>query len=95
MGSGVRRSRYRGDLPVAQTYIPTAAVISMADGDDLAGSARSAEIMADAAVEIVSWPAKVTTGNCFIDAELLTESGAADLSRYGGGANPIPDIFLD
>ena len=78
-----------------QTYIATAAVINMAEGDSLATSARSPEIMADAAVEIISRPAKTTTGNCYIDADVLAESGVTDLSRYGGGANPIPDIFLD
>jgi citronellol/citronellal dehydrogenase len=78
-----------------QTYIATAAVINMADGESLATSARSPEIMADAAVGIISRPAKTTTGNCFIDADVLTESGVTDLSRYGGGTNPIPDIFLD
>ncbi|OBY29476.1 SDR family oxidoreductase [Mycolicibacter kumamotonensis] len=78
-----------------QTYIATAAVINMADGDSLAASARSPEIMADAAVEIISRPARTVTGNCYIDAEVLTESGITDLSRYGGGTTPIPDIFLD
>jgi NAD(P)-dependent dehydrogenase (short-subunit alcohol dehydrogenase family) len=78
-----------------QTYIATAAVINMADGESLATSARSPQIMADAAVEVISRPAQTTTGNCFIDADLLAESGVTDLSRYGGGTNPIPDIFLD
>lgn len=78
-----------------QTYIATAAVINMADGASLATSARSPQIMADAAVEIISRPSRTATGNCYIDAEVLTASGVTDLSRYGGGANPIPDIFLD
>jgi len=78
-----------------QTYIATAAVLNMADGGNLATSARSPEIMADAAVEIISRPARTTTGNCFIDADVLTESGGTDLSRYGGGPDPIPDIFVD
>lgn len=78
-----------------QTYIATAAVINMDDGQSLATSARSPEIMADAAVEIISRPAQSTTGHCFVDADVLTESGVTDLSPYGGGANPIPDIFLD
>jgi len=78
-----------------QTYIATAAVANMADGDSLVSSARSPEIMADAAVEIMSRPAQMTTGHCYIDADVLTESGVTDLSRYGGGTDPIPDIFLD
>lgn len=75
-----------------QTYIATAAVANMADGERLASSSRSPEIMADAAVEIISRPAGATTGNCYIDADVL---GGGDLSRYGGGEDPIRDLFLD
>ncbi|BBZ41609.1 SDR family oxidoreductase [Mycobacterium conspicuum] len=78
-----------------ETYIATAAVANMADGDRLAESSRSPEIMGDAAVEIVSRPAREASGNCYIDAEVLRSVGVADLSRYGGGAQPIPDLFLD
>lgn len=78
-----------------QTYIATAAVANMADGDKLAESSRSPEIMADAAVEIVSRPSREATGNCYIDADVLHSAGVADLSRYGGGDQPIPDLFLD
>ncbi len=78
-----------------QTYIATAAVANMADGDSLLSSSRSPEIMADAAVEIFSQPSTKTTGNCFIDADVLTESGITDLSVYGGGDNPQLDLFLD
>ena len=51
--------------------------------------------MADAAVAIVSRPAGEATGQCFIDADVLTAAGVADLSRYGGGEHPIRDLFLD
>ncbi|PKV82141.1 SDR family oxidoreductase [Nocardia fluminea] len=78
-----------------QTYIATSAVANMADGESLLSSARSPEIMADAAIEIVSRPAHATSGNCFIDAEVLTASGVEDLSGYGGGATPTLDLFLD
>lgn len=78
-----------------QTYIATAAVANMADGDKLAESSRSPEIMADAAVEIITRPSRETTGNCYIDADVLRSAGVADLSRYGGGDHPIPDLFLD
>lgn len=78
-----------------QTYIATAAVANMADGERLLDSARSPEIMADAAVEILSRPARETSGNCYIDAEVLIASGVEDLSRYGGGAHPTLDLFLD
>ncbi len=78
-----------------QTYIATAAVANMAGGDKLAESSRSPEIMADAAVEIISRPSREATGNCYIDADVLRSAGVADLSRYGGGEKPIPDLFLD
>jgi NAD(P)-dependent dehydrogenase (short-subunit alcohol dehydrogenase family) len=78
-----------------QTYIATSAVANMADGDSLLSHARSPEIMADAAIEILSRPARETSGNCYIDAEVLTASGVEDLSVYGGGATPTLDLFLD
>jgi NAD(P)-dependent dehydrogenase (short-subunit alcohol dehydrogenase family) len=78
-----------------QTYIATAAVTNLADGDELASRSRSPEIMADAAVTILSRPARELTGQCLIDADVLTEAGMTDLSRYGGGDNPILDLFLD
>ncbi|MET0704273.1 MAG: NAD(P)-dependent oxidoreductase [Mycobacterium sp.] len=78
-----------------QTYIATAAVTNLADGDNLAAASRSPEIMADAAVEILSRPARETTGQCFIDSDVLAAAGVTDLSRYGGGDSPILDLFLD
>ncbi|MBO0852483.1 MAG: NAD(P)-dependent oxidoreductase [Nocardia sp.] len=78
-----------------QTYIATSAVANMKDGDDLLSRARDPRVMGDAAAEILSRPAKYTTGNCYIDAEVLIESGVRDLSKYGGGDRPIPDLFLD
>lgn len=78
-----------------ETYIVTSAVTNLADGQNLAQSARNPEIMADAAVEILSRPAAEVNGQTFIDSAVLTESGVTDLSRYGGGDNPIIDIFID
>lgn len=78
-----------------QTFIATSAVANMKDGDTLLSSSRSPEIMADAAVEILGRPAGETTGRCFVDADVLTEAGVTDLSRYGGGDNPQIDLFLD
>ncbi|CAJ1499442.1 SDR family oxidoreductase [[Mycobacterium] burgundiense] len=78
-----------------ETYIATAAVTSLAAGTELAASSRSPEIMGDAAVAILRRPAAEVTAGCFIDADVLTEAGVDDLSRYGGGDNPIPDLFLD
>jgi citronellol/citronellal dehydrogenase len=78
-----------------ETYIATAAVANLADGDEMAARSRSPEIMADAAVEILARPPADVNGKCFIDSAVLTEGGVTDLSRYGGGDNPILDIFVD
>jgi citronellol/citronellal dehydrogenase len=78
-----------------ETYIATSAVANMADGHKALEAARSPEIMADAAVEVFSRPAREATGQCYIDSEVLTEAGVTDLSRYGGGDDPTLDIFVD
>lgn len=78
-----------------ETYIVTSAVTNLADGQNLAQSSRKPDIMADAAVEILSRPAAEVNGQTSIDSEVLTASGVTDLSRYGGGDNPIIDIFID
>ncbi|MEE6169972.1 MULTISPECIES: SDR family oxidoreductase [unclassified Mycolicibacterium] len=77
-----------------ETYIATAAVANGA-GKDMLSASRSPEIMADAAVEVLSRPAAEVTGQCFIDSQVLTASGVTDLARYGGGDDPIIDIFVD
>ncbi len=78
-----------------ETYIATAAVTNLVDGDKMAARSRSPEIMADAAVEILSRPTADVNGKCFIDSAVLAEAGVTGLSRYGGGDNPILDIFVD
>jgi citronellol/citronellal dehydrogenase len=78
-----------------ETYIATAAVTNLADGDKMAARSRSPEIMADAAVEILARPPADVNGKCFIDSAVLAETGVTDLSRYGGGDDPILDIFVD
>jgi citronellol/citronellal dehydrogenase len=50
---------------------------------------------ADAAVEILSRPPADVNGKCFIDSAVLAEAGVTDLSGYGGGDDPILDIFVD
>jgi len=78
-----------------ETYIATAAVANSADSESALASSRSPEIMADAAVEILTAPGREVNGQCFIDSEVLTAAGIDDLSRYGGGDRPIIDIFVD
>jgi citronellol/citronellal dehydrogenase len=78
-----------------ETYIATSAVANSADFENALASSRSPEIMADAAVEIITSPGSKVNGGCLIDSEVLRAAGVEDLSRYGGGDNPIIDIFVD
>jgi NAD(P)-dependent dehydrogenase (short-subunit alcohol dehydrogenase family) len=78
-----------------QTYIATSAVTNLSAGDELVARSRSTDIMADSAVEILTRPAAEVNGECFIDADVLVGAGVTDLSPYGGGDDPMWDIFLD
>jgi citronellol/citronellal dehydrogenase len=78
-----------------ETYIATSAVTNLAAGNELVERSRNTDIMADAAVAIVTKPAAEANGRCYIDADILTASGVTDLSRYGGGDDPMWDIFVD
>lgn len=78
-----------------ETYIATAAVANSGDAERMLAASRSPQIMADAAVAILSAPAARSTGRCHIDSAVLTAAGVRDLSGYGGGPDPIIDIFVD
>jgi NAD(P)-dependent dehydrogenase (short-subunit alcohol dehydrogenase family) len=78
-----------------ETYIATSAVANLAEGDKLAARSRDPQIMGDAAAEIFSRRPADVNGKCYIDSQVLTEAGQTDLSRYGGGDDPILDIFVD
>jgi citronellol/citronellal dehydrogenase len=57
---------------------------------------RKTEIMADAAHAILTRDARTTTGNFFIDDEVLAEAGITDFARYAvKPGNPLlPDLFI-
>ena len=80
-----------------RTIIATAAVQNLLGGDEAMRRSRRPEIVADAAYEILTRPSRSTTGNFFIDDEVLAEAGITDLSpyAYGDGADLQADIFLD
>jgi citronellol/citronellal dehydrogenase len=78
-----------------QTYIATSAVTNLASGGELVHRSRSTDIMADAAAELLTRPAVETNGRTYIDADVLTAAGVTDLSQYGGGDDPMWDIFVD
>ena len=79
-----------------RTAIATAA-LQMIPGADLA-RCRKPEILSDAAYLVLTSDAKTTTGNFFIDDELLAKHGVTDLDRYSvtpGTTDFIPDFFVD
>jgi len=78
-----------------ETLIATAAVQNLLGGDEAIGKARTPEIVADAAVEILGRPSRECTGNTFIDVDVLREAGVTDLSAYGGTGELEYDIFID
>lgn len=77
-----------------ETYIATSAVANAPGFKEMLERSRDPQIMGDAAALILSRPAADVNGKCFIDSDLLAESGVTDLSRYGGGDDPILDIFV-
>ena len=79
-----------------RTAIATAA-LQMIPGVDL-NMCRTPEILADAAYLILTSESKATTGNFFIDDELLSKHGVSDFDIYSvkpGTQNFIPDFFVD
>ena len=79
-----------------RTAIDTAA-LQMIPGIDTA-ACRTPEILADAAYVILNRPAKETTGNFFVDDEVLASVGVTDLEKYSvvpGTKDFLLDFFLD
>jgi len=79
-----------------RTAIATAA-LQMIPGVDL-GKCRTPQILADAAYLILTSDATATTGNFFIDDELLASHGVTDFDKYSvapGTKDFIPDFFVD
>ena len=65
-----------------RTAIATAAVANILGGDRMMKHSRTPEILSDAAYYILQRDAKTTTGNFFIDDEVLASEGITDLSGY-------------
>ncbi len=78
-----------------RTVIATAA-LAMLGGMVNPENCRKPEIMADAAHAILTQPARETTGNFFIDEEVLRNAGVNDLDQYAvePGKPLAPDLFL-
>ena len=79
-----------------RTIIATAAVMNLLGGQEAIRRSRKPEIMADAACAIVQLPARVCTGNFFIDEDVLTQEGILNLKQYSSSTaeDLIPDLFV-
>ena len=79
-----------------RTPIATAA-LQMIPGVDL-DRCRTPQILADAAMFILTSDARSTTGQFFIDDDVLRHHGVTDLDRYAvkpGTTDFLPDFFID
>jgi citronellol/citronellal dehydrogenase len=78
------------------TTIDTAALRTFPGADRLVRASRKPAIMADAAAIILTRPARETSGNFFIDEEVLRSAGVSDFSLYANdpGGELMPDFFL-
>jgi citronellol/citronellal dehydrogenase len=79
-----------------RTTIDTAAVRNLLGGETLSKQSRTPDIIADAAFYILSRDSKTTTGNFFIDDEVLAEEGITNLDKYAVdlSCDLMPDFFV-
>lgn len=80
-----------------RTAIRTAAVGNVLGGSEMMDKSRTPEIMADAAWQILTQPAKDCSGNFFIDDLVLAKyAGVTDFSRYADVPENelVPDFFV-
>jgi citronellol/citronellal dehydrogenase len=79
-----------------RTVIATAALAMIPGAREQLDRTRYPTIMADAAHAILTRDARTTTGNFFLDDEVLQEDGVTDFSRYAvkPGTPLLPDLFL-
>jgi len=78
-----------------RTIIATAALQIIPGAEPERG--RTPEIMADAAREILTRDSRSTTGNFFIDEDVLADAGVTDFTKYAvSPGTPLRrDLFLD
>jgi citronellol/citronellal dehydrogenase len=79
-----------------RTVIATAAIAMIPGAGAQLDRMRRPEIMADAAHAVLIRDARETTGNFFIDEDVLAAAGVTDLDRYAvePGTRLLPDLFL-
>ena len=76
-----------------KTTIATAAVKNLLGGDFLMQRSRTTEIVSDAAFYILQKPSFETTGNFFIDEDVLKNEGITDFTKYA--VNPDQKLMMD
>ncbi len=79
-----------------KTIIGTAAIRNFPNGEQMIKQSRKPTVMADAAFAILSKPSDSTSGNYFIDEEVLASEGVKDFSHYQFDPEQslIPDFFI-
>ncbi|WP_194816779.1 NAD(P)-dependent oxidoreductase [Nocardia sp. XZ_19_385] len=80
-----------------RTTIATAAVRNLLGGDEMMSTSRTPAIYADAAYLVLTSPAEKTSGNFFIDDDVLAAHGITDLDQYRvtpGDGELTTDLFL-
>ena len=77
-----------------RTAIATAAVKNLLGGDESVKKSRKPEIMGDAAYTIITSRSETTTGNYYIDDEVLISLGCFELSKYACVPGTKDDEFL-
>jgi citronellol/citronellal dehydrogenase len=65
-----------------RTVIATAAVRNLLGGDSMVQRSRKPEMMADAAYAILTRPSRETSGNFFVDEDVLRVEGVTDFGAY-------------
>jgi citronellol/citronellal dehydrogenase len=81
-----------------RTLVATAAVQNLLGGEEAMRRARTPELYADAAYEVITRPSRECTGNAFLCEDVLLEAGVTDLSKYnaaGPDAELAVDLFVD
>ena len=94
--AGEFRGRVAFNALWPRTAIATAAVKNILGGDEGMKHSRTVDIMSDAAHVILTSPAKTTTGNFYVDDDVLKSVGITDLTKYAVDPNvePFPDFFV-
>jgi citronellol/citronellal dehydrogenase len=71
--------------------------VNLLGGESVANSSSKPEIMADAAYYILKRDGKTSTGNFFMDDEVLISEGISDLDQYAvkPGVDLTPDFLFN